>query len=95
MLVHMKQKDFQELVSLLTRIDDTKLMREFLLDLLTPKEVKDLSVRFQLVKDLDTGLTQREVQQKYGVGIATVSRGARALQSSSRGFKQVLNWWTQ
>lgn len=57
--------------------------------LLTPKEVQDLGKRLDIVKLLKEGKTQREVSTKLGVGIATVTRGAKAVNAGV--FDELLN----
>ncbi|TSD02787.1 MAG: TrpR family transcriptional regulator, trp operon repressor, partial [Parcubacteria group bacterium Greene0714_36] len=71
----------QELNALLAKIGafDRKLLRDFLLDLLTPAEYKELALRWQIVKMLHQGISQRRIAKNLGVGIATVSRGSREL----------------
>ena len=51
--------------------------------LLTPKEYSELSRRWQIVKLLIEGETQRAVQDKVKVAIATVERGAREVKYGS------------
>jgi len=48
--------------------------------LLTDKEQQDIANRVRIFDLLQKGVTQRVISQQLGVGIATVSRGARALQ---------------
>ena len=62
-------------------------LREFLQAILTPAEIKELPVRLEIIRLLKQGHSQREVAQALGVGIATVSRGARELKLGS--FKNV------
>lgn len=47
--------------------------------LLTDAEFNEVIKRLQIFKMLKAGVPQRQIAQKLGVGIATVSRGARAL----------------
>ncbi|HCH33714.1 MAG TPA: transcriptional regulator [Oceanospirillaceae bacterium] len=49
--------------------------------LLTPNEQQELINRLQIFELLSQGLSQRQVAQQLGVGIATVTRGSRALQA--------------
>ncbi len=49
--------------------------------LLTPTEYEEVIKRLQIFKMLEDGLPQRKIAEKLGVGIATVSRGARALKN--------------
>jgi len=48
---------------------------------LTDKEQLEIANRIRIFDALDRGITQREISEKLGVGIATVSRGAKAIQS--------------
>lgn len=92
-MVHMKNSNYKkELLEVLTSISSRKEMNTFLEGLLTPSEIEDVSTRLQVVKDIDAGLPQREIAKKYGVGIATVTRGSRVLSSNS-GFTKILGWW--
>ncbi|EAR09306.1 Trp family transcriptional regulator [Reinekea blandensis] len=50
--------------------------------LLTPTEYDEIIKRLQIFRMLEDGIPQRQIAQKLGVGIATVSRGARALKPS-------------
>ena len=51
--------------------------------LLTPYEQQELINRLQIFELLSKGVSQRRVAQQLGVGIATVTRGSRALQAGS------------
>jgi len=51
--------------------------------LLTPYEQQELVNRLQIFELLSQGVSQRQVAQKLGVGIATVTRGSRALKAGS------------
>lgn len=65
----------------------TQTTEEHLLDalqgLLTPYEQQELINRLQIFELLSQGVSQRQVAQQLGVGIATVTRGSRALQAGS------------
>lgn len=79
-----------ELVGLLARIIDPRLMRSLLEDLLTPSEFDALVLRLELVKMLEAGVPQREIAKKLGVGIAKVTRGSRVLQKKNSALKKIL-----
>jgi len=80
-----------ELVQLLAKIKDPRLMAEFLEDLLTPEEYKNIATRWQLVKMLAKAKPQREISKKLKVAIATITRGSRELRNPSGGFKKILS----
>jgi TrpR family trp operon transcriptional repressor len=48
--------------------------------LLTPNEVKEMLHRLQILSLLKQGTPQRDIAKQLGVGIATVTRGSRALK---------------
>jgi TrpR family trp operon transcriptional repressor len=68
---------------------DTTLLDGFLRALLTPSEYKELAIRWQIVSLLEQGMPQREIATKLGVGIATVTRGARELQRPHSAFTKL------
>jgi TrpR family trp operon transcriptional repressor len=80
-----------ELAHLLSSITDEKQMGNLLQAFLTPQELEDLVLRWEIIKLLHEGLPQREIAKKLGVAIGTVSRGARELKYGHHGFKQLLN----
>ncbi len=81
-----------ELEKLIGQIgENTKLMREFLFDILSPAEYRELAVRWQIVKMLETKVPHREIAKKLKVGVATINRGARELQNKKGGFRLVLD----
>ena len=81
----------RELLEVLQKISrDKKLLREFLDDLLTPQELKELPKRWQIVKLLAKGMPQREIAKELDVSIATITRGSRELLDKKGGFQQVL-----
>lgn len=87
----MNQKYVAELAESLASIADKKLALAFLKNILTPAELDEISVRLQIVKLLKKGMPQREVAEKLGVSIGTVSRGSRELKYGGDGFDKVLS----
>ena len=88
-----KQKDAYawELVQVFSKIaSDKKLLRAFLEDILTPTEYKEIPMRWQIVKQLAKGISQREIAKNLNVSVATITRGSRELLNKKGGFWQVL-----
>ena len=71
----------QELIEHLLAAGDSDALGKSLRSLLTPSELNEISKRLQIFKLLEAGLPQRQIAETLGVGIATVTRGSRALQS--------------
>lgn len=86
----MKDKFINELVETITSLKEKNLTLAFLRNILTSAELDEIATRLQIVKLLKKGVPQREVAEKLGVSIGTVSRGARELKYGEPGFKQVL-----
>lgn len=81
----------KELVEVFQKIaDDEDLMRKFLRDILSPKEYKNLGLRWQIVKQLAKGLSQRQIADNLHVSVATITRGSRELRDKKGGFARVL-----
>lgn len=68
-----------ELIQHLLAIDNATAMDEALESLLTPAEYSEIGKRLQIFKMLRDGVPHRKIAETLGVGIATVSRGSRAL----------------
>ena len=75
---------YQSLLNHLSELTDVGDIDAILTALLTGKEQQDLANRIRIFDLLEQGVTQRVISQQLGVGIATVSRGARALQQENK-----------
>lgn len=74
------KKFFTELVDEFLRIDSREDMADFLRGILTPSEIEEIPKRLQIVKLLKAGVAQKEIAERLGVGIATVTRGSKEVQ---------------
>lgn len=77
----MSTDPYHSLLSHLANCTDSAEIEKLLSALLTDKEQHDIANRIRIFDLLDRGITQREIAEQLGVGIATVSRGARAMQN--------------
>lgn len=71
---------FKEFVKELLNINSPSQMEDFLRGILTDKELVEIPTRLKIIKLLKTGTPQKEIAEKLGVGIATVTRGSKELQ---------------
>ena len=71
--------------------NDPKLLNEFLIDILTPGEYEEIIKRWEIVKMIHAGMPQHEIAKKLGGGVATVTRGSRALKNTKGAFSKILN----
>ena len=79
----LKNKPLSPVVEYLMAQTTAEQMSAALEGLLTPYEQQELINRLQIFELLSQGVSQRQVAQQLGVGIATVTRGSRALQAGS------------
>lgn len=80
-----------ELCALLADLSTSDEVHTFLSGILTEKELNEISTRIKILKMLQGGLPQREIAAELGVGIATVTRGARVLRHSDYDWTSLLN----
>ncbi len=83
-------KHLQNLYRLFASVKNPKEAKMLLDDLLTPQERGALAERWQLVKLLNSGMTQRAVSKKLKISISKVTRGSAVLQYGKGGFKKFL-----
>ena len=69
---------------------DKTLLHEFLFDILSPAEYKDLAVRWQIVKQLQKRVPHRDIAKNLKVSVSTVTRGSREMMNKNGGFVKVL-----
>ncbi len=79
-----------EIAYALSRIDDKNLIEDFLRSILTEKEVKDISSRWELVKLLDEGLSQRKIAKELQLSLCKITRGSKELKKDNSAFKKVI-----
>ena len=73
-------KQLDEFIEMLIKMNTKNKMIDFLEGVLTPKELLELPHRLAIIKMLKRGISQHDVAGKLGVGVATVTRGSRELQ---------------
>lgn len=74
------QQYISELVDHFLAVKSADEMEQALRALLTPAEFDEVTKRLQIFKMLQQGIPQRQISETLGVGIATVTRGSRALK---------------
>ncbi|MCD6581358.1 MAG: helix-turn-helix domain-containing protein [Desulfuromusa sp.] len=76
-----KIKYIEHLVNHLLAQNSPQEMEKALSDLLTTSELDEVAKRLQIFEMLAAGVSQRQIAENLGVGIATVSRGANVLKN--------------
>ena len=84
----------QEIALRLAEIDDPELQERFFREILTPKEIRDLSSRWELVKLLEEGVSQREIARRLHLSLCKITRGARELKKPDSALREVIGKFT-
>jgi len=70
-----------EIASVILATKDAESVEIFLRGLLTPKELSDISSRWEIFKMLSKGVTQRKISEHLGVSLCKITRGSRELKN--------------
>ncbi|MCX7679148.1 MAG: trp operon repressor [Spirochaetes bacterium] len=80
----------KEIAEVLAKVNDEKLIVNFLKSILTKNELKEIELRWELVKLLDEGMSQRKISEKLGVSLCKITRGSRELKKKPSAFKEMI-----
>ena len=71
-------------------VTDRVEMETFLAELLTPNELHDLVLRWELLELLEQGVSQRQVAAALGISLCKITRGAKILKCAGSVSARVL-----
>ncbi len=80
-----------ELIKIFTDIDDYDLMKELFNEIFTSKELDDFTMRWQLLKELHKGKTQRSIAKQHKISLCKITRGSKILKKEKSVIKTILN----
>ena len=83
-------KNIKPIAQVLSKINDQKLIEEFLSSILTKKELEDLSSRWELVKLLDKGISQRKIAKDLHLSLCKITRGSKELKKENSALKRII-----
>ncbi len=75
----------------LANVDDPAVIEEFLISILTENETKEISSRWELVRLLRQGKSQRKIADELGLSLCKITRGSRELKKESSPFEYMLD----
>ena len=88
---NLRKEYIEELITVFSRAaSDRRLLHDFLKDILTPAELKEIALRWQIVKQLNREVPHWDIVKNLKVAVATVGRGARMLLNEEGGFNRIL-----
>lgn len=80
-----------DLIKVFAETTDPAQMAKLLDEMLTPKELKDLLMRWKLMKDLYRGKPQREIAADYGISLCKITRGSKILKQQDSYTRRLLS----
>jgi TrpR family trp operon transcriptional repressor len=80
-----------ELTDALCRIHDPRTMSRFLTEVLTPSEANTITLRWELMKRLKKGETQRAIASELGISLCKITRGAKIIRDPDSISSRLLN----
>ena len=83
--------NIKEIALILTKIRDQKLIEDFLKSILTEYELEEISGRWELVKMLEKGISQRRIARELGMSLCKITRGSKELKKEKSAFKRVIH----
>jgi TrpR family trp operon transcriptional repressor len=82
---------YLDVIQILCEITDVQQMKNFLDEVLTPAEQRDLGLRWGLMKRLNAGMPQRQIAAELGISLCKITRGAKILRQSQSISKRYLD----
>ncbi len=80
----------EDLITLFSSIQDKDEIKQLFSELFTTSELRDVVLRWQLLKDLTGGLTQRAIAAKYNISLCKITRGSKILKNQDSIVRAVL-----
>jgi TrpR-related protein YerC/YecD len=75
--------ELDDILNVLSKLDSKERMFEFLLDLMTEKEILEFSRRFNVAKMLDIGMSYNRIEKKTSMSSTTIAKVSKALNSEN------------
>lgn len=81
-------RDLLQTIISIKNLDD---LESFFDEILTQGELADLSLRWKLLQDLHSGMTQRKIAEKYGISLCKITRGSKILKKENSVVHKMLD----
>lgn len=82
---------FQNLCQAIAKLKTAKQAENFLRDIATFKELKDMGERLETARLINKGISYRKINEQTGISTATITRVAHWLHHGMGGYKWVLH----
>jgi TrpR family trp operon transcriptional repressor len=82
--------NLKEISKILARLNSARMIEEFIRSILTDNEAKNLSSRWEIIKRIDQGISQRKIANDLRLSLCKITRGSRELKKSNSVLKRIL-----
>ena len=89
------QLALREMSTTLAHTDDADVIEDFFLSILTPSEQDTISARWELVKLIDQGVSQRKIAEMLGLSLCKITRGSKELKKENSAFARMIHAFRQ
>jgi len=83
--------NIKQICDLLAATNDSEEINLLLNSFFTPAELADLDSRWEILKRLNKGETQRKIAKDLHLGLCKITRGSKELKKSNSILKKVIN----
>ena len=80
----------EEIIDIFSEINDKRVMKQLFEEIFTEKERKDVSLRWQLLKELHEGRPQRKIAVDHKISLCKITRGSKILKNKDSTIKKIL-----
>lgn len=83
--------NIKEIAGILAANQNRRLIENFLKNLLTESELKNLASRWEIVKLLDRGVSQRKIAKDLHLSLCKITRGSKVLKEKNSAVKKLIH----
>ena len=84
-------KDANDLLAALLRLQSAREAKRFLRDLMTEDEIQMIVARWRVARLLNEGKTYRQIEEETGLSSRTIARISHWLQEGEGGYRAMLS----
>ncbi|MBE6470399.1 MAG: YerC/YecD family TrpR-related protein [Coriobacteriaceae bacterium] len=87
----LRTAEVDDLLNVLVGIDDADTAFAFFEDVMTIREIREISQRLQVARMLDEGKPYTAIEKQTGASATTIARVSKALNYGSGGYRAALD----
>lgn len=87
----LRTSEVDDLLQVLVGIDDPDTAYAFFEDVMTIREIREISQRLQVARMLDQGNSYTSIERETGASATTIARVSKALNYGSGGYRAALD----